>query len=233
MNTILEKIKRIDLFSDRERMKKVAIWVLLVLIIGVAFVAKSGSAAERSLDSDIPEISDETEIDESGEATGGMIYVDIGGAVNEPMLAELPQGSRVEDAIVAAGGLTDKADITNINRAEFLEDGMKIYIPEQLSDSADVPANSSSGSSSDTSEGVTTSSGSTSSAGSVSASSKVNINTADSSQLQEINGVGPATAQKIIDYRTSNGRFQSIEDIKNVSGIGDKTYEKLKDQITT
>ena len=60
---------------------------------------------------------------------------------------------------------------------------------------------------------------------------KININTADSTQLQELNGVGPATAEKIIDYRKQNGRFQSIEDIKNVSGIGDKTYEKLKDHI--
>ncbi len=62
-------------------------------------------------------------------------------------------------------------------------------------------------------------------------SNKININTADSTQLQELNGVGPATAEKIIDYRKQNGRFQSIEDIKNVSGIGDKTYEKLKDHI--
>ena len=60
---------------------------------------------------------------------------------------------------------------------------------------------------------------------------RININTADSTQLQELTGVGPATAEKIIDYRKQNGRFPSIEDIKNVSGIGDKTYEKLKDHI--
>ena len=80
--------------------------------------------------------------------------------------------------------------------------------------------------------GVTTSGSSSDSSLTGSASGKININTADSTQLQEITGIGPATAQKIIDYRTSNGRFKSIEDIKNVSGIGDKTFEKMKDQIT-
>lgn len=219
MNEIMNKLKGIKLYRDSDQLKKVAILVLLILIIGVGFAAKNGMAAERNLESNIPE-EVETQADETSTQT---IYVDIGGAVKEPMLAELPSGSRVEDAIIAAGGLTDTADISSINRAEFLEDGVKIFIPEIAEESDD---------SSSAVPGVTTSGSSSDSSLTGSASGKININTADSTQLQEITGIGPATAQKIIDYRTSNGRFKSIEDIKNVSGIGDKTFEKMKDQIT-
>ena len=219
MNEIMNKLKGIKLYRDSDQLKKVAILVLLILIIGVGFAAKNGMAAERNLESNIPE-EVETQADETSTQT---IYVDIGGAVKEPMLAELPSGSRVEDAIIAAGGLTDTADISSINRAEFLEDGVKIFLPEIAEESDD---------SSSAVPGVTTSGSSSDSSLTGSASGKININTADSTQLQEITGIGPATAQKIIDYRTSNGRFKSIEDIKNVSGIGDKTFEKMKDQIT-
>ncbi|MBQ3466048.1 MAG: helix-hairpin-helix domain-containing protein, partial [Firmicutes bacterium] len=139
-------------------------------------------------------------------------------AVKNPMLAELPDGSRVDDAIQAAGGLKQEADMSNINRAEVLIDGQKIFIPSlALDEDGNVI--------SDAQAGTAGSSGTDS-------TGKVNINTADSSQLQTLNGVGPATAQKIIDYRQSNGTFSNIEDIRNVSGIGDKTFEKLKDHIT-
>lgn len=135
-----------------------------------------------------------------------MIYVDIGGAVQEPKVAKLPEGSRVQDAIEAAGGLTAEANLADINRAAFLNDGEKIYVPGL----EEEPAAGSGGVHSD---------------------GRININTADSSQLQQVTGIGPVTAEKIIRYREEEGRFQSIEDIKNVSGIGDKTFEKMKDQI--
>lgn len=152
------------------------------------------------------------------EQSNAIIYVDIGGEVKNPMLAELPEGSRVDDAIKAAGGLTDKADITEINRAAFVEDGEKIYIPARI-DEDELAFN-------EGGEGVTSDSGSL-----VYSDGKININTADAEELQTLTGVGPVTAQKIIDYRKENGRFSSTEDIKNVSGIGDKTFEKLKDDI--
>ena len=194
---------------------------MLIPIAVIAFAVRSNADSEIPPEEDIPEISEES--DESVSDASGTIYVDIGGAVKQPMLAELPSGSRVEDAIVAAGGLTDKADLTSINRAEFLEDGEKIYIPEYADELNQNYVNGYVGTDGLSSNAVN-STGST---------GKININTADSAQLQELNGVGPSTAQKIIDYRTSNGRFQSIEDIKNVSGIGDKTFENLKDDITT
>ena len=106
-----------------------------------------------------------------------------------------------------------------VHSKTFVSDGEKIFIPSQEEDNSDGLLSGDSGNSGGSGASGRSSDG------------KININTADSTQLQELNGVGPATAEKIIDYRKQNGRFQSIEDIKNVSGIGDKTYEKLKDHI--
>lgn len=148
------------------------------------------------------------------EETQTVIYVDVGGEVNHPSVVELSDGSRVTDAIEAAGGLTEHADLTDINQAAFISDGEKIFIPSmEAEESGDLLSGGNGEGSAKSSDG------------------KININTADSTQLQELNGVGSATAEKIIDYRKQNGRFRSIEDLKNVSGIGDKTYEKLKDHI--
>ena len=154
----------------------------------------------------------------AGIDTDGIIYVDVGGAVKHPMLAELKSGSRVEDAIEAAGGLKDDADLSQINRAAILNDGEKIYIPAEGEEAA---AAGSSGTTTDAGQDIPGIS-----------SGRININTADETLLQQLTGVGPVTAQKIIDYREENGNFKSIEDLKNVSGIGDKTFEKTKDDIT-
>lgn len=166
----------------------------------------------------------------------GTIFIDIDGAVTEPKLAELPAGSRVEDAIEAAGGVTKDADLSGINRAQILNDGEKIYIPKEGEEQG-YAGGSGGGSvyNGGSGDGGSGDGGSSSgAAGSASSSGgRININTADSQALQQITGIGPVTAQKIIDYREANGRFSSIEDIKNVSGIGDKTFEKMRDQITT
>lgn len=157
---------------------------------------------------------------ETGETTEAtMIFVDISGAVNEPMVMELPQGSRVADAISAAGGLRGDADVEAVNRAAFLADGEKIIIP-QKGETAQVPPSVSAQFSGST--GIKTGNG----------DQRVNLNTATVEELQTLNGVGPATAEKIIAYREENGRFMKTEDLKNVNGIGDKTYEKLKEEIT-
>ena len=98
-----------------------------------------------------------------------------------------------------------------INQAELVTDGQKILIPSKMEEGAS--AEETAGTEKSTDNG------------------KININQADSTMLQEIPGVGPATADKIIQYREVNGRFQTIEDLKNVSGIGDKTFEKMKDKV--
>lgn len=235
MEKLIELLKsgRMREFTDRygSQLKKLALLGILVIIVFAGFLHKADEDEPVLKDSGVSETTEQAAQSEQDGRAAADIYVDIGGAVSTPMLAKLPEGSRVEDAIQAAGGLTENADVSAINRAEFLNDGDKIYIPEFIEDEDGnaVPA-------AETSAGTASSDAGSSDAGSsvrVATDGKVNINTADSTQLQTLNGVGPATAQKIIDYRTMNGRFTSIEDIKNVSGIGDKTFEKLKDCITT
>ena len=149
------------------------------------------------------------------------ILVHISGQVKSEMVVTLPEGSRIKDAVDAAGGLKKEADLTNINLAYILEDGEKIYIPKKGEEIEDSITSSKS---------VETSSSITSSV--ASKSSKININKATQSELESIPGIGPSTALKIINYREENGKFSSIEDIKNVSGIGEVKYSKMKDYIT-
>ncbi|MDR1292597.1 MAG: helix-hairpin-helix domain-containing protein [Clostridiales Family XIII bacterium] len=162
------------------------------------------------------------------------IYVDVYGAVVAPSVYELENGSRVYDAIEMAGGLAGDADIRYINRAAALSDGDRVYVPTKEETESGDPLPASAGTAGATpgaSQGAADAGASGNAEGAPSSGDVVNINTADSTALQILNGVGPATAQKIIDYRDSNGAFAKTEDLKNVSGIGDKTYEKLKDHI--
>lgn len=158
--------------------------------------------------------------EETGEektSTGGVLYVDVGGAVARPGVYKMNAGDRVFEAVEKAGGLTKKADTSALNQAEEVKDGQKIQIPEKGENAGapDAGAAESSLSSAASAPG-----------------GKININTADSTDLQQLSGVGPATAQKIIDYRTQNGPFKRIDDLKNVSGIGEKTFDKMKENIT-
>jgi len=116
-------------------------------------------------------------------------------------------GTRIFQVIEEAGGITDGADISSVNRAEEVTDGQKIviYSKEDISQEGEA-----------------------SESYAQTAEDKVNINKADSSKLQTVPGIGPATAQKIIEY----GRFSSVDDLKNVSGIGDKTLENMREYIT-
>jgi len=140
------------------------------------------------------------------------IVVHITGAVPRPGVYALPQGARIQDGISAAGGFLAEAEKTNINLAQNLEDGEKLDIPfvEGASPVLATPVPEV-----------------------VSATSElVNINTASIAELDTLPGIGPTTAQKIIDYRDQNGPFLSTEDIINVSGIGPASYERLKDLIS-
>jgi competence protein ComEA len=160
-----------------------------------------------------------------GTAVGGTIYVDVAGAVLAPQVTALPAGSRVYEAIAAAGGLSKEADTKPVNQATVLQDGDRVYIPTKKEAKAgQMPAENAAvtGGTAGTADALNSDSG----------QGKVNINTADATGLQQLTGVGPATAQKIIDYRTQKGTFRTIEDLKNVSGIGPKTFEKMKDRIT-
>lgn len=136
---------------------------------------------------------------------GALIVIDVAGAVRNPDVVELPSGSRVEDAVDAAGGLLVNADVSGVNRAAVLSDGEKVYIPFLEDD-----------------EGKSTDSGS---------DGLVNLNTADAALLETLPGIGPSTAAKIIQYRTQNGLFKKTEDLMDVSGIGPATYAELEPLI--
>lgn len=138
--------------------------------------------------------------------SGSAIFVHILGAVEHPGLYELREGDRAIDAVAAAGGFLDTADQAQLNLARFVVDGEQIVVPLI----GETPAGASGG----TVEG------------------KVNINTADEAALDTLPRVGPAMAARIIAWREANGRFTAIEDLMNVTGIGDKTFEGLKYLVT-
>lgn len=143
------------------------------------------------------------------------IMVDVKGEVVSPGVYELTTEDRVIDAIQLAGGYTNEAETNLVNHAQKLQDEMVIYIPKMGEELADLLIE----------QTVTSVQASKNSTG------KININTADESQLTTLPGIGPSKAQAIIAYREETGSFKNIEDLTNVSGIGDKTFEKLKELI--
>lgn len=167
-----------------------------------------------------------------GTVNGGDIYVDLGGEVVNPGVYKIPSGTRLFQVIEKAGGLKETADTDSINQAEPVTDGQKIIIGSKDETSAYYTGVANTGTSADGSSLNPSSSGDGNNAvRQTEEGPVVNINRATLKQLQLIPGVGPSTAQKILDYREANGDFQQISDIKKISGIGDKTYENLKDYI--
>ncbi|CDA15919.1 MAG: helix-hairpin-helix domain-containing protein [Clostridia bacterium] len=152
------------------------------------------------------------------------IIVHITGAVKKNGIVKLKDGARIYDAIEMAGGSTDDADLSKINLAYVLEDGQKVYIPkigEINQENAEE-------------EYITFEYGNNKNIiqdYNKGGNEKVNINTANQTELETLPGIGTATAEKIIDYRNKNGKFSSIEDIQNVKGIGNAKYENIKESI--
>ncbi|HEV7740817.1 MAG TPA: ComEA family DNA-binding protein [Pseudolysinimonas sp.] len=140
---------------------------------------------------------------------GSVIYVHILGQVEQPGLYSLHDGDRAVDIVAAAGGFTPQADTAAINLARFLSDGEQIIVPA-------------------VGEAV---SGSGSAAGATTPDAKVNLNTADATALETLPRIGPAMAQRIIDWRDKNGPFSAVEDLLAVPGIGNATFEGLRDLV--
>lgn len=166
------------------------------------------------------------------------IIVHISGAVQNEGIVELESGSRVADAIEKAGGLKENAYMDEINLAYQLEDGEKIHIPtieeqkEKENQESKVENESATGSDGTTSKSSNSSINTGSQSEKTSNQTKININTATEQELDSLPGIGPSTAAKILEYRKEKGKFKTIEEIKEVSGIGESKYEKIKDQIT-
>ena len=180
----------------------------------------------------------DADIDNGSEAVSdkemqqAMIYVDVCGAVANPGVFQLAAGSRVFQAIEAAGGYLPEAALTCVNRAGVLTDGQQLYIltqeemerqrldPAEMAGASDGQMNGSAGTGQNT--GMTAQ---------VQQDNRININTADEAQLTTLTGIGATRAQAIIAYREENGPFAAIEDIMNVQGIKEGTFAKIKDEI--
>ena len=172
----------------------------------------STSSIEKTSASSSKEEKTATSVSETPE----IITVDVKGAVKQPGVYELRSDSRVHDAIHKAGGMTADANSQSVNLAQKLSDEAVIYVAKE---GEDVPALGSS-------ESSATSSASAEKTG------KVHLNRATEAELQTVSGIGQKRAQDIIAYRDANGPFRSVDDLKNVSGIGEKTLEKLRDAFT-
>ena len=146
-----------------------------------------------------------------------LVTVDVKGAVKKPGVYQLQSNSRVHDALEKAGGMTEEADLKSINQAQKLSDEAVVYVAKVGENTVDVTASAPTSATSGTGQ---------------TKSALVNLNTATEADFQTISGIGQKRAQDIIAYREANGRFKSVDDLKNVSGIGAKTLEKLKEYVT-
>ncbi|WHX89829.1 helix-hairpin-helix domain-containing protein [Peribacillus simplex] len=201
---------------------------LMMITVAVAFVAagiyfflqQGGGPAETEDIFSIP--AKEAEIKQSEDETPSepeIIKVDVKGAVKSPGIFTAQAGDRVIDLISAAGSFTDKADKDKVNFAQIVEDQMVIYVPEIGEEAEGKLENIQVGSSGDavsrrTSGGL------------------VNLNTATQEDLETLAGIGPSKANAILEYRETVGKFKEVDDLKKVTGIGDKTFERLRESIS-
>ena len=152
---------------------------------------------------------------QSTEVPAHAITVYVTGAVNRPGVVTLKEGARIADAVNSCGGVLPTGDAERINMAQVLKDGQKVQVPEKAQGAKAAAADKSKAAK----------------AGSPVEGALVNINTADLQALDALPGIGPSTAQKIIDYRETEGAFQDIADLKKIKGIGESKFAKLKDKI--
>ena len=208
MEELIEKIKEY---------KIIIICASLGLVLGGFFLLKPVAqtpAKESNLQTEVTTVSKDEKEDKNQKeevVEQDLITVDVKGAVKSPGIYDLPVGSRINDAVQKAGGLTDNADSKSINLAQRISDEALVYVPtKEEATSQEAQSNASS-----TKE-----------------NKKVNLNKASLEELKQVKGLGAKRAQDIIDHRESNGKFKSVDELKKVSGIGAKTIEKLKEYVT-
>ena len=214
-----------------KKYKKIIIVIIFITIICIYYIyTRTNDGEEFSYEKGIKEEKNDytTKNDNTIHSEKNKILIHISGSVINEGIQELDEGSRISDAIEKSGGLKEDADISKINLAFIISDGMKIYIPS-INDT-DEPKED------NTTEYITKESGVSTITNMPDLNNKniekININNADIKQLQTLPSIGESTAQKIIEYRNENGKFNSIEEIKNVKGIGDSKFEKIKEYIS-
>ena len=210
-----------------KKQKVIVLVIAIVVAIGMIYFIynKNQITDDVNLENDIL-VSENVAKEKSLNTTEeNEVIIHIIGSVKNPGIVRLKEGSRIEDAIEAAGGLTENADISRVNLAYVVDDGTKIKIPssqeEDIGDEEIIDSGSG--------ENIIIEENTTSSNKS---SQTININKATETELQTLPGIGASLASRIIEYRSQNGKFGSIEEIKNVNGIGDSKFENIKDLIS-
>jgi competence protein ComEA len=189
----------------------------VVLFLGVRYLGHGASAAQPT---GAASGGGQIRVERAG---GGRVIVHVAGAVRKPGVYRLAGGARVADAVERAGGATRRADLGGVNLAAKLEDGRQIVVPVRVRTGAQAGAT-----------GGLTAGGATGGGGAAAAgpaAAPVNLNSATPEQLDTLPGVGPATVQKILEYREQHGGFGSVEELGQVSGIGEKRLAALRDQV--
>lgn len=193
-----------------------SIVILITLLVGIYLMVNKEAQVDTTMWEETSlTTTAEVATDATKERAETMIYVDIKGAVKVPGIYQLKNQQRIWDALALAGGVSEEADTTQVNYAQKVKDQMIIYVPkkgesvaqslETLQESAPAQQNQ---------------------------EEKINLNTATEAELQTISGIGAKKAQEIIRFRDEQGPFKTVEELKNVSGIGEKTVERLKDMLT-
>ena len=209
---------------------------ILIFIVFTLFIVYDTYYVETEDEVEEVTLEKKEDTEEKEEPKESKVLVDVKGEVNTPGVYELTNNNTVMDAINKAGGLTKQSDTSNINLSKKLEDEMVIIVYskseiKKMNEEEKIecpPCNNACITEEDEKAKLDSNKNETSNV----PAGKVNINTADSETLQTLDGIGEAKAKAIIEYRNKNGDFKNIEDIKNVSGIGDSVYEKIKENIT-
>lgn len=209
-------LSRTAVRQGRVRLGVGAAVVLVIVGIGVAVVAGTigGGGAVQT----VPEPTAVSVTSAPRTDAAASVLVHVLGAVRHPGVYELPEGSRVLDAVGAAGGFAKSADQGGVNLARKVVDGEQLAVPKK--GEAAVAG------------GASGNTGATGVSGTPQSGAKLNLNTATEAELEQLPRIGPAMAQRIIDWRTANGGFTSVDDLRNVTGIGDKTFAQLADLVT-
>lgn len=206
-----------EFLNSKQKIILGLIGVTMLIFIGCYIVKRTENSDYIELETiEEKKLENSNEIEEE-EIIDKKIVIHITGEVENEGIIEIGKDARIADVIDEAGGITEEADLSKVNLAYSVKDGQKIYIPN-INDNEQE-------------EYITEEAGEEVIVEVEQVTDKVNINTAKQTELETLSGIGPSTALKIINYRQQNGEFKTIEDIKNVPGIGDSKFENIKDSI--
>lgn len=220
----MDKVKSfIEKLNIKQRIG-IAVVALLIVVLGFIWLYNIyGNDSSKNENKKQTEINNEVEFKLGlKEKENKTIMVDISGEVVTPGVVKLTEGARIIDAITAAGGKTEDADLSKVNLAYILEDGVQLYIP-RYNEKLEKDILQTEPGVGIVQEGINTTS---------KKDTKVNINTASKEKLTTLPGIGSGTADKIIEHRSKNGKFKTADEVKKIPGIGENKFKSLKDKIT-